>query len=666
MKRTNKILTILMFIFLYIPMAVLVVGSFNTGKDLTQFEGFTLRQYAELFRDKELLGLLGNSVLIALLSTGISIAFGTLAAVGIHSLKPKMRKLVMGLTNIPMTNPDIVTGVSLSLLFVFVGTGLLGQRQSLNFWTLLLAHVTFGLPYVILNVMPKLQQMNPALTDAAMDLGCTPVQAFFKVIIHEIMPGIVAGGIMAFTMSLDDFVISYFVTGSDFVTLPVEIYTYTRKPIHPKVYAMFTLLFGLIFVLMLSMNLLQLRGEKKKTEKRSASRGWVIARRWIAGVAAACLLLGCGFLIFQGRRDQITLNVYNWGMNMADGSDDTMDLVAEFERRYPHIDVRMSEYESNEVLYTKLSSGGITVDVIIPSDYMIDRMIREDMLLELDFDNIPNFQHVDDTFKNPDYDPENKYSVPYTWGTLGILYNAKYVDEADVTGWELMWNEKYAGKILMIDNPRDAFGIAQYLLGYDVNTMDKAQLQACADKLAQQRPLVQQYVMDQIYSTMENEEAYIAAYYAGDCMLMMEENPDLRFYLPENQGFNLFTDAMCIPSCCEQKEAAELFINFLCDPEISGANMDYICYGSPISAAKDYMEEYLAESPIVYPDTEVLERGSAYAFLSEETSRYVEGLYQAATKTGTDPENSGGVYIITAVILCAAAALLIFTRKKKK
>ena len=225
MKKTNRILTILMFVFLYIPMAVLVVASFNTGKDITQVEGFTFSQYAELFRDEDLLRLLGNSVLIALLSTGISVTFGTVAALGIHSMKPRMRKAVMSLTNIPMTNPDIVTGVSLSLLFVFVGTGLLGQRESLNFWTLLLAHVTFGLPYVILNIMPKLQQMNPALTDAAMDLGCTPVQAFFKVVIHEILPGILAGGIMAFTMSLDDFVISYFVTGSGFVTLPVEIYT---------------------------------------------------------------------------------------------------------------------------------------------------------------------------------------------------------------------------------------------------------------------------------------------------------------------------------------------------------------------------------------------------------------------------------------------------------
>ena len=631
MKKANRLITILMFVFLYIPMVVLIVASFNTGNDITKFEGFTFKQYAELFRDSGLLGLLGNSILIALLSTAISVAFGTLAAVGIHNLKPRMRRLVMSMTNIPMTNPDIVTGVSLSLLFVFVGTGMLGQRESLNFWTLLLAHVTFGLPYVILNVMPKLQQMNPALTDAAMDLGCTPVKAFFKVIVHEIMPGVIAGGIMAFTMSLDDFVISYFVTGSDFVTLPVEIYTYTKKPIPPKVYAMFTLLFGLIFVLMLTMNLFQLRAGKKKESKRPASKAWVVARRCIAGVAAVCLVVGCGFLVFNGQRHETVLNVYNWGMNIADGTDETMDIIAEFEKK-TGIRVNYSTYESNEVLYSKLKNGGISVDVIIPSDYMIDRMIAEDMLLELNFDNIPNFSYVDEQFKNPAYDPENKYSVPYTWGTVGILYNTKYVDEADVTGWELLWNEKYAGKILMIDNSRDAMGIAQYLLGYDVNTMDKEELQECADKLAEQRPLVQQYVMDQIYATMENEEAWIATYYAGDCMLMMEENEDLAFYLPENQGFNLFTDAMCIPKCCEEKEAAELFIDFLCNPEISGANMDYICYASPISAAKEYMEDYLRESEVVYPSEEVLKRGTAYAYLSEEISRYVENLYQQATK----------------------------------
>ena len=633
MKKANRIITVLIFIFLYVPMAVLIAASFNTGKDITQFEGFTWQQYARLFQDRDLLKLLGNSILISVLASGISTVFGTFAAVGIHGLRPKMRKVVMSLTNIPMTNPDIVTGVSLSLLFVFVGTKMLGQKESLTFWTLLIAHVTFNLPYVILNVMPKLQQMNPALGDAAMDLGCTPLQAFFKVTLHEIMPGIVAGAIMAFTMSLDDFVISYFVTGSDFVTLPVKIYSETKKPIQPKIYAMFTLLFLIILVLMVTMNLIQLRGEQNKHKQVSRRKPLLsektarIVKRTAAIAAAVALICGIGALVFFGQNQKVTLNIYNWGQNMADGSDDTMDIVAAFEEKYPYIDVNLTYYTANEELYSKLSTGGVTVDLIIPSDYMIARMINEDMLLELDFDNIPNYANVDEAFKNTAYDPENKYSVPYTWGTVGIIYNSKYVDEADVTGWELLWNEKYAGKILMFDNSRDAFGVTQYLLGYDVNTTDKAELQACADKLTEQRPVLQQYVSDQIYSTMENEEAWIGVYYAGDCMVMMDNNEDLRFYLPEDQGFNLFIDAMCIPTCCQEKEAAELFINFMCDPEISGANMDYICYGSPIVGARDYMDEYLAQSEVVYPPEEILANGTSYSFLPEEISRFVEGLF---------------------------------------
>ena len=269
MKRVNRAFTVLIFIFLYIPMAVLIVASFNTGKDITQFESFTLRQYVRLFQDRSLLKLLGNSLIVSVLASFIATVFGTVAAVGICNLNPRLRKMAMTLTNIPMTNPDIVTGVSLSLLFVFVGTRLLGQRNSLTFWTLLIAHITFNLPYVILNVMPKLKQMDISLTDAAMDLGCTPARAFFHVTMPQIMPGIVSGAIMAFTMSLDDFVISYFVSGLDFVTLPVEIYSYTKKPLHPKIYAMFSLLFLLILALMVVMNLLELYSDKKK----AASRG---------------------------------------------------------------------------------------------------------------------------------------------------------------------------------------------------------------------------------------------------------------------------------------------------------------------------------------------------------------------------------------------------------
>ena len=629
MKKTNRILTIVMFIFLYIPMIVLVVASFNTGKDITNFEGFTLNRYVELFQDEHLLNLLRNSIVVSVLSTFVATCFGTVAAIGIHNLRPKLRKVVMSLTNIPMTNPDIVTGVSLSLLFVFVGSRMLGQRDALTFWTLLIAHITFNLPYVILNVMPKLQQMDNSLTDAAMDLGCTPLQAFFKVTLHEIMPGVLSGAIMAFTMSLDDFVISYFVSGLDFVTLPVEIYSYTKKPIQPKIYAMFTLLFGLIFILMLTMNLLQLRSDRNKTAKRATveSKAVRTIKRVAAVAAVLCLMVGAAFGIFSARQETITLNVYNWGQYIADGSDDSLEVIKAFEEKYPNIKVNYSTYDSNEIMYSKLANGGITVDLIIPSDYMIARLIKENMLLEINYDNIPNYQYIDENFKNTAYDPENKYSVPYTWGTVGLLYNTKYVDEADVTGWELLWNDKYAGKILMFDNSRDAFGIAQLLLGYDLNTTDEAELRACADKLYQQKPVVQQYVMDQVFNSMENEEAWIAPYYAGDCVMMMENNENLDFYLPEDQGFNLFIDAMCIPTCAQEKEAAELFINFLCEPEIAAANMEWICYGTPLTAAKEFMDPETVSDPVAYPSDEVLANGTSFTYLPEEISRYVEGLF---------------------------------------
>ena len=340
-------------------------------------------------------------------------------------------------------------------------------------------------------------------------------------------------------------------------------------------------------------------------------------------LAVSCLagLSGCG------SSKKTTLYVYNWGQYISEGDDGSLDVIAAFEEAYPNIRVQYSTYDSNEIMYSKLANGGITVDVIIPSDYMIGRMVQEGMLEELNFDNIPNYQYIDDAFKNTSYDPENKYSVPYTWGTVGIIYNTKYVDEADVTGWELLWNEKYAGKILMFDNSRDAFGIAEYLLGYDVNTTDEAELQACSAKLAEQKPVVQQYVMDQIFDAMENEEAWIAPYYAGDYLTMVEENPDLAFYRPTAQGYNMFIDAMCIPTCCQEKKAAETFINFLCSPEISSANMAFLGYSVPSTAAKELMDPEVAGSEVAYPDADTLTTGTSFNFLPEETSRYMESLF---------------------------------------
>lgn len=352
-------------------------------------------------------------------------------------------------------------------------------------------------------------------------------------------------------------------------------------------------------------------------------------KKMIALVLCMVLTLGCFAGVASAKGDKVTLYVYNWGQYIAEGDDDSIDVIAAFEEAYPNIKVKYSTYDSNESMYAKLSGGGITVDVIIPSDYMIGRMRQEGMLQELNYDNIPNAQYIDPSFRGMAYDPEDKYSVPYTWGTVGIIYNTKYVDEADVTGWELLWNEKYADKILMFDNSRDVFGIAEYLLGYDVNTTDEAELKACADKLAEQKPVVQQYVMDQIFDAMENEEAWIAPYYAGDYLTMVEENEDLAFYRPAHQGYNVFIDAMCIPTCAQEKEAAELFINFMCSPEISAANLDFIGYSVPASESKQYMDEEVVNDPVSYPDAEELRNATSFDYLPEEVSRKMESLFMA-------------------------------------
>lgn len=325
---------------------------------------------------------------------------------------------------------------------------------------------------------------------------------------------------------------------------------------------------------------------------------------------------------------EVTINVYNWGQYIAEGDEGAIDVIRLFEEKYPNIHVNYTTYDTNETLYTKLKTGGISVDVIIPSDYMIARMIEEDMLLELNFDNIPNYSYIDEAYKYLEYDPDNRYSIPYTWGTVGIIYNTKYVEEP--TGWEVLWDERYADKILMFGNSRDAFAIAEYLLGYDVNTTKKEELDACAEKLTEQKKVVQQWVMDEIFDAMENEEAWIAPYYAGDYLIMAAENPDLAFYHPVDQGFNFFVDAMCIPSCCQHKAAAETFINFLCDPEIAGGNMDWIGYGTPETAAKAYLEPETANSPVAYPSEEVLSHGTSFLSLPTEINQYMEDLWLKA------------------------------------
>ena len=366
----------------------------------------------------------------------------------------------------------------------------------------------------------------------------------------------------------------------------------------------------------------------------------------------------------QAANETVTINVYNWGQYLSDGTDDYINVIEEFEAAYPNIKVNYMTYDSNESMYTKLKTGGSLFDIIIPSDYMVEKLIAEDMLEPLDMTNIPNFQYIDESFRDPSYDPGSVYSVPYTWGGVGVIYNTKYVDEADTGGWELLWNEKYAGKILMFDNPRDAFAIAQLELGYDINTEDSTLLTLSANLLRDQKPLVQMYVMDQVFDKMQRGEAWIAPYYAGDYLLMVEENPDLAFYYPE-EGFNLFVDAVCIPKGSEHKAEAETFINFLLSPEICGQNLEYLGYSSPSSAAKEFMDPEVASDPIAYPDTETLARGLSFSSLSLEGTQEMNSLW-LTVKTADTSTTVYLILTIAAVVLVAFLWSFVKFRKRRK
>lgn len=645
MKPIAKIYTGLIFVFLFAPIAILLFFSFNEGNSLSVFSGFSLYWYKELFRDSNTLGALKNTLILALCASILSTVMGTAAAVGINKLRKRSLRVAMDtVTNIPMVNPDIITGISLMLMFVFAGR-LMGLNSSLNFGTMLIAHITFCLPYVILQVLPKLRQMDKSLPEAAMDLGCTPLRAFVKVELPEIMPGVLTGMIMAFTLSLDDFVISYFTSGNGFETLPIRIYNMTKKTVTPKMYALATLIFFAILALLLINDLMddddnarQRRTERKEHKKPLSDRAKRALAASVFGLAAILVLV----FSFIGKSSQtLELNVYNWGEYISDGSDDSFNTVKEFERWYEEtygqkVKVNYTTYASNEDMYAKLKSGAVSYDVIIPSDYMIARLQEEDMLLPLNFDNIPNYQHIGEDFRNLYYDPDNLYSIPYTYGIVGVIYDANKVDEADAHGWDLLWNPKYRGSILQFNNSRDALGSAMYRLNLDVNTTDKADWDRALGELMLQRPLVKAYVMDEIYNTLEAGEAAIGAYYAGDYFTMVDaqaEDVDLQFYYPDVT--NYFVDAMCIPKCCEHKELAEIFLNYMLDEEAAIANAEYIWYASPnalVYENEGYIEDMGEDAmEILYPALgSFAEKYNTYAYrnLDPETLHYMNTLWE--------------------------------------
>ena len=618
-KYLQKIYLALIFILLYAPIVTLIVLSFNQSKTRAKWGGFTLKWYKELLKNEQIMSAFYTTLIIAFVSAAIATVIGTAAAIAIQGMKQKWKTMYMGLTNIPMMNAEIVMGVSLLLLFI-------AFHMTLGFGTILIAHITFNIPYVILSVLPKLKQTNRYTYEAALDLGASPVKAFFKVVFPDIVPGVLSGFMLAFTMSLDDFVITHFTKGPGIDTLSTKIYTEVRKGIKPEIYALSTIMFVTVLVLLLLINYSPKEEEetvvrKKKVRKPSRVKKILIQR--VVPVTICIVFIGGGF--YYAKENDVMngekLVVYNWGEYIDP------EVLTMFEEE-TGIDIVYEEFETNEILYPKISSGAIAYDVICPSDYMIQRMIENDLLSEINFDNIPNLKNIGKQYleQSRQFDPENKYSVPYCWGTVGILYNKMMVDEP-VDSWSILWDPKYKDNILMQDSVRDAFGVTLKYLGYSLNSIDLDELTEAKNLLIEQKPLVQAYVIDQVRDKMIGNEAALGVIYSGEAIYTQKENPNLEYVIPK-EGSNIWIDSWVIPKNAEHKENAEKFINFLCRPDIALMNFEYITYSTPNEAARELIEdESIRNSEIAFPDLSKYDNLETFQYLGTEADQVYGDLW---------------------------------------
>lgn len=629
MKKTLQNIYLSLIIFLlYAPIVTLVVLSFNNSKTRAKWGGFTGKWYISLFQNEQIMSALYTTLVIALLSALIATLIGTAAAIGIQGMKRKSRTIAMGITNIPMLNADIVTGISLMLLFIAVGSGLkyLGINFSLGFATVLIAHITFNIPYVILSVMPKLKQTKRSTYEAALDLGASPIYAFFKVVFPDILPGVFSGFLLTFTMSLDDFVITHFTKGPGVDTLSTKIYSEVRKGIKPEMYALSTLLFVSVLILLILINVSpNKKGSTDKTlnVKKSQKAVHFVLRKVVPAIMAVVVI--AGGIFYSSKEDLSGTNqviVYNWGEYLDP------EVITLFEKE-TGINVVYEEFETNEIMYPKVQSGAIAYDVVCPSDYMIQRMIENDLLAELNFDNIPNVKNIGQEYfkQSRQFDSENKYSVPYCWGTVGILYNKTMVDEP-IDSWSVLWDEKYIDNILMQDSVRDAFAVALKYKGHSLNSTDLDELEEAKELLIEQKPLVQAYVIDQVRDKMIGNEAAIGVIYSGEAIYTQLENPNLEYVIPK-EGSNVWIDSWVIPKNAKHKENAEAFINFLCRPDIAKMNFDYITYSTPNTAARELIEDpAIRNSKIAFPDASELERCETFQFLGDKNDAIYNKLWR--------------------------------------
>ncbi|MBP3568137.1 MAG: extracellular solute-binding protein, partial [Lachnospiraceae bacterium] len=575
-RSFGKVLMILAIVFFYLPILYMIIFSFNEGKSLTSFTGFSLRWYQHMLESRDMMSALYTTFSVAILATVISTIVGTIAAIGLSNSKKVVRDVVEQVNNFPIMNPDIVTAIGFMLLFITF-------KVERGYMTMLLAHIAFCIPYVMLSVMPKVRSLDPNLADAAMDLGATPWVALTKVIVPQITPGIFSGALIAFTMSVDDFIISYFVTGGGVKNLSIMVYTMSKR-VNPSINAVSTLVVVIITIALVIINVVPAIAAKRP-KKAEMSKRRIAIPCTIAAVAVACIAVVFGMnrnntgsdLPYAGQ----TLYIYLPGEYMGE------EIVPMFEEQ-TGATVIVENFDSNEQAYIKVTNGE-SYDIIIPSDYMIQRLMEEGYLQKLDKSLITCWNDLDEAVLSPAFDPENEYSVSYFWGTVGIVYDKTKVSEEDLQeqGYGIFLNEKYKGDIYLYDSERDSFMMALKDLGYSMNTENEAELQEAYDWLVQCVTTMEpEIVTDEIIDNMAQGRKALGLCYSGDATYIMSENENMGFYMPE-EGTNRWYDSMVIPTTAESYELAHEFMNFISSYDMAYANSDYVGYTSPNLAVKE-------------------------------------------------------------------------------
>lgn len=569
----GKVGMALLLVFFYAPILFMIIFSFNSSKSLTHFTGFSLRWYEAMLKNHGMMESLYVTIIVALLATIISTIVGTITAIGLSKSKKVLRAFVSQVNDFPIMNPEIVTAIGLMLLFITF-------QIEKGFVTLLLAHIAFCIPYVILSIMPKIKSLDPNLADAAMDLGATPWQALVKVIVPQIMPGIVSGALIAFTMSFDDFVISYFVTGQGVKNLSIMVYTMSKR-INPSVNAISTVVVLLITITLIIVNVLPMI--RKKTSPSKQNKPWkcVVAGVVVVGLVASLFGLNksAGSQPYVGQ----TLHVYNWGEYTGE------NIISGFEE-LTGAKVIMDNFDSNEQMYIKVANGD-AYDVLVPSDYMIQRMMQEKMLQKLEPETRKEcLGELADAIKGLPYDPKNEYSIPYFWGTVGIVYDKTKVSEEDLEkdGWDIFLDQKFKGDIYLYDSERDSFMMALKALGYSMNTTSQDELNDAYNWLIQcVQTMDPEIVTDEIIDNMAQARKALGLIYSGDAAYVMSENENIGFYMPKS-GTNLWSDAMVIPKNAKNPKLANEFIRYITSYDAAMDNSSYVGYTSP---NKEVMEE---------------------------------------------------------------------------